>query len=57
MIDRITQNFRLLEEKEDVDIVIDRISKDVVFRGTNLGKAFLLKLLMDGETFIIKWVY
>jgi len=36
MLEKIINNFRLLGEKEDLNIVIDRISKDVVFRGTNL---------------------
>ena len=36
MLEKIIDNFRLYGEKEDLDIVIERISKDVVFRGTNL---------------------
>ena len=36
MLEKIINNFRLYGEKEDLDIVIEKISKDVVFRGTNL---------------------
>jgi len=36
MLEKIFYNFRLLDEKEDMDIVMDKISKDLVFRGANL---------------------
>ena len=32
----ILDNFRLNEEKEDYQVVIDNIDKGVVFKGTNL---------------------
>lgn len=36
MIEKIIHNFRLFDEKETPEIVIEKISKDIVFRGTNL---------------------
>ncbi len=36
MLNRILEYFRFLDEKEEPEIVIERISKDSVFKGTNL---------------------
>jgi uncharacterized hydrophobic protein (TIGR00271 family) len=36
MTNKVTEYFRLLDEREDSEIVIERISKDSVFKGTNL---------------------
>lgn len=33
---RFLDNFNLFDEKEDYSIVVENISKDVVFKGTNL---------------------
>jgi uncharacterized hydrophobic protein (TIGR00271 family) len=35
-INKLTHNFRLFEEKEQYEFVVDSIDKGVVFRGTNL---------------------
>lgn len=36
MLNKILEHFRFLNEKEEPEIVIERISKDSVFKGTNL---------------------
>lgn len=36
MINKVLEYFRFLDEKEEPEIVIERITKDSVFRGTNL---------------------
>lgn len=36
MVEKFLSHFRLMDEKEEYDLVVERISKDSVFRGTNL---------------------
>lgn len=36
MLEKLINNFRLRDEKENFDVVIERIEKDSVFKGTNL---------------------
>lgn len=36
MLEKIINNFRLLEEKETPEVVIEKITRSIIFRGTNL---------------------
>jgi hypothetical protein len=47
MMNKVSEYFRLLEEQEEPELVIERISKDSIFRGTNLWVlVFAISLLL-----------